>query len=146
MAIKIRKGEKVMNSKLKLFPALLLMLMFTFVTACSSDDDTYVPTTEPSGDSYYVKYEYKVEDGYLGAAHNIVIKDVDGEKIIQANRKWEGTYGPFKKGDKVYMKGSSNLGCRSSGKISVCKNSEPFSIKAEKTKLLKLELSYTIDY
>lgn len=137
-----------MNSKLKLFPALLLMLMFTFVTACSSDDDTYVPTTEPSGDSYYVKYEYKVEEGYINDAHhsNIVIRDVDGEKKIQAQRNWEGIYGPFKKGENVYMKGSSNFGYRVSGKISVCKNSEPFSIKAEKTLLRTLELSYTIDY
>lgn len=137
-----------MNSKLKLFPALLLMLMFTFVTACSSDDDTYVPTTEPSGDSYYVKYEYKVVEGYINNAHhsNIVIKDVDGEKKIQAQRNWEGTYGPFKKGEKVYMKGSSNCGYDVSGKISVCKNSEPFSIKAEQTKLRKIDMSYTIDY
>ena len=58
---------------------------------------------------------------------------------------WEGTYGPFKKGDKVSLLVSSAR--VNHAIISASRNQEPFVIKAEKhTENKEISLSYTIDF
>ena len=78
----------------------ILFAAFSFVS-CSSDDDDA---------SYYVKYE--VKNGQAASSvrrtnsWDITYKDVSKEATISNAKNWEGTYGPFKKGDKVFLKTS----------------------------------------
>ena len=141
---------------------MLIIALFPIMTACGGDDedvDVNTPvntekgneevTSPESNDNYYVKYE--VEEGsqnsYGRAERTVVYKDVKEEKKITVKSTWDGTYGPFKKGDKVYLKAkSSSVYFKSNARISVSKNKEAFAIQAEERESEDIKLEYVIDY
>lgn len=103
-----------------------------------------------NNDNYYVKYE--VTNGKLvsyskTSERHLRYKDIDKEKTITVSGEWNGTYGPFKKGDRVYLYvSSSSARYNANARLSVSKNKEAFTIKAEQTEVLSAGLVYTIDY
>lgn len=125
--------------------------MFALIlsTSCSKDEENEL-VTPISNDNYYVKYEVlngkRISYAY-GTERTVTCKDVNKEAEVElASVPWEATYGPFKKGDKVYMifssSGSNNSICR----LSVSKNKEAFTIKGELNYTMSGELEYTIDF
>ena len=150
--------------KIKSFAFILLtfsgLLSIMFMASCSKDDIEEVKTlnneddktTEQpqNADNYYVKYEVKTGTQISYASYTertITYKDVDKEQSITTRQEWDGTYGPFKKGDKVYLRINSNYGKHNTNaRISVSKNKEAFAIKAEVRESEKINLEYTIDY
>jgi hypothetical protein len=128
------------------------MLSIMFMSSCSKeevkDDKEDDKTTEQPQkvDNYYVKYEVKTVKQVYIEDKKITYKDVDEEKKI-TGPDWNGTYGPFKKGDNVYLYVSiNNTLNRLSARISVSKNQEPFTIKAESMQTGSINLEYTIDF
>ena len=142
----------------------ILMLMFALIlstSSCSKDEDSDVDTftneednnnsAPTNNDNYYVKYEVLngVQISYASKTERTVkCKDVNKEVTVQvAYAPWEATYGPFKKGDKVYMMLSSSSGKYNSiCRLSVSKNKEAFAIKDESNYVTSGKLEYTIDY
>ena len=141
----------------------ILMLMFALIlsTSCSKDEekDLGISTnkeeinnsTPTNNDNYYVKYEVLkgVQVSYASKSDiTVTCKDVNKEVTVEVTSvPWEATYGPFKKGDKVYMMLSTvvrkyNSICR----LSVSKNKEAFAIKDELRYVTNGKLEYTIDY
>ncbi|MBP5364953.1 MAG: hypothetical protein J6Y82_03410 [Bacteroidales bacterium] len=121
------------------------LLSITFIASCSNDDDEDDKPTKV--DNYYVKYEVQTEKRVYICDKNITYKDVDEGKKIATRQDWSGTYGPFKKGDNVYLRVSINNTLNMmSGRISVSKNHEPFVVRAETIKSNSISLEYTIDF
>ena len=150
-------------NKEKIIHVMLMFALVLFASSCSKDEesDNRITTnneesnnsnnsTPTNNDNYYVKYE--VLNGkqiYNGTktVRTVTLKDVNREVTIQITSiPWEGTYGPFKKGDKVYMTLSSSGSCNSIGRLSVSKNKEAFAIKDEFWYSTDDRLEYTIDY
>lgn len=126
----------------RILSLLLVGLMISCIVSCSSDDDDAC---------YYVKYE--VKSGQLVSTvrqrciWDITCKDVAKEITISHSNNWEGTYGPFKKGDKVYLKASRVQGTYNTvARISVSKDNAAFTIKAEADKQGSASLEYVIDF
>lgn len=122
---------------------LLIGLMMPTWVSCSSDDDD---------SDYYVKYEVKNGQSNSSLVRrsctwNITYKDVTKEATINNSNNWEGTYGPFKKGDKVYLNASRVQGTFNTvARISVSKDNAAFTIKAEIERQGNASLEYVIDY
>lgn len=113
--------------------AVLAVLATTFLlfTSCSTDDERY-----------YVKYEVISSS----TIQSIVCKSEGGLKYFsQEGTKWEITFGPYEKGDKVSIS-ASNSGNDIQARIYISIEKEPFVLKAEKKEKGRVELEYTIDY
>ena len=127
---------------------ILLVMSLPVMFACSNDDDE--TTSDVSYDSYYVKYE--IENGkqvtYASkTTREITYLDTRGAVTITVNNTgWNGTFGPFKRGDKVYMTFSSYGKYSSNARLSVSKNKEAFAIKDEYRDATGGKLQYTINY
>ena len=140
----------------------LLMLMFALIlsTSCSKDEEKDLGTsinkeesnksTPTNYDNYYVKYEVRngIQISYATKTERTVTcKDVNKTVTVEVTTvPWEATYGPFKKGDKVYMTLSSSGKFNSICRLSVSKNKEAFAIKDELSHVTNGKLEYTIDY
>ena len=133
------------------------LLAITFIASCSKDEsnddvkddvEENKTTEQPQNvDKYYVQYEVQTEKRVYICDKHITYKDVDKGKEITTRQEWSGTYGPFKKGDNVYLRVSINNTLNMmSARISVSKNQEPFTIKAETIKSNSISLKYTIDF
>ena len=129
----------------------LIVFLLPFLGACGNDnDDEHNAPDNTSQDSYYVKYE--VENGkqvtYASkTTREITYLDTGGKcSVTVENKAWNGTYGPFKKGDKVYMSFSSYGKYSTIARLSVSKNREAFTIKDERRDVTGGSLEYTIDY
>lgn len=107
-------------------------------------------STPTNNDNYYVKYEVLngSQQSYgTRTDRTVTFKDVDKEVKFEITYvPWEGTYGPFKKGDKVYMRFSSVGKYNATGRLSVSKNKEAFTIKDEIWNSESGKLEYTIDF
>lgn len=108
-------------------------------------------STPTNNDNYYVKYEVLngSQQSYgTRTDRTATFKDVDKDVTVEITNvlAWEGTYGPFKKGDKVYMRFSSVGKYNATGRLSVSKNKEAFTIKAELWNSSGGILEYTIDF
>lgn len=107
-------------------------------------------STPTNNDNYYVKYEVLngSQQSYgTRTDRTVTFRDVDKEVKLEITYvPWEGTYGPFKKGDKVYMKFTSFGYYNATGRLSVSKNKEAFTIKAELWNSEGGLLEYTIDF
>lgn len=150
--------------KTKSFAFILLafagLLSIMIMASCSKDDIEEVETLnneddktveQPKNeDNYYVKYEVQSGSQISYASHTeriIKYKDVDKEQSITTRQEWDGTYGPFKKGDNVYLRVNSTMAKHNTNaRISVSKNKEAFAIKAEKRESSTIDLEYTINY
>ena len=113
--------------------------------------------TQPSEDSrYYAKYEVYMPLGYSGQTSSRIISFMSengGKTIKTSNSSWEGTYGPFKKGSKLYLKVEAEIGGIRKNveyyvRLSVSRDKEPFVIKGEQRQIetSSLSTSYTIDF
>lgn len=109
-------------------------------------------TEQPKNtDTYYVKYEVQngniINTSIRYNERNITYKDINNLYTITTRDEWEGTYGPFKKGDKVNLRVITSMYRNyTNARISVSKNKEAFAIKAEKRESNKIDLEYTIDF
>ena len=128
---------------------LLIVAVFLLSFVACGDDETKeeIPS---NNDNYYVKYEVTngMQVSYIKTSErNLRFKDVDKETSITVDGEWDGTYGPFKKGDHVYLYVSSNRAkYNANARLSVSKNKEAFTIKAEQRESMEMGLVYTIDY
>lgn len=136
--------------------------MFALIlsTSCSKDEEKDFGTsinkeesnksTPTNIDNYYVKYEVKngiQKSNAPKTERTVTCKDVNKEVTVDVTSvPWEATYGPFKKGDKVYMILSSSGRFNSICRLSVSKNKEAFAIKDELSYVTDGKLEYTIDY
>ena len=143
---------------------LLVLMSLPMVVACGGDDDNGLPENinqevnnngnqeeiPSNNDNYYVKYEVtngKQVSYSKTSERHLRYKDVDKEMYITVDGEWDGTYGPFKKGDRVYLYVSSNSAkYNANARLSVSKNKEAFTIKAEQRESMGMGLVYTIDY
>lgn len=124
------------------------MTLLFIMVGCSKDDE---PTAE---DSYYVKYEWQMSSQHSNIDKEISFITENGKQTFTTQSySWEGTYGPLKKGTKVYL----NCICKSPSEYSysqtnnhariyISRNKEPFVIKAEKEGKRNITLIYTIDF
>lgn len=139
-----------------LFFGVALLLMFA---SCSKDEDdlSQLPdnsSTEQEEVRYYVKYE--VNNSFPLSVYcdrKIVVATDEGEKSFvwnnskTTNVKWESTYGPVGKGFQTDLRStcSSSLGTIHA-RIYVCREKEPFVIKAEGSHSQSVSLQYKIDF
>ena len=133
---------------------MLVILSILMMVACGSDDDREAIKNNPkdvgeSIDTYYVKYEVKNGQQVSWAKkteRKLRCKDVGKEITNTIYEEWEGTYGPFKKGDQVYFYVTTNGRYNSNARLSVSKNKEAFTTKAEQREASNIDLIYTINY
>lgn len=113
----------------KILFSLMLTALIGVLAACNKDNE------EDSNDVYFVKYEYQRSGGRITT--QITYKDTDSERsFTMSGMSWQGTYGPFQRGDTVFMIVRSDApgyvdwsNFTSNGTISISKNDEPFSVK-----------------
>lgn len=140
--------------KKNVFYSFIMLFYLLFSSACT--DDTPIqdnPQEQPVEETrYYVKYEVKSKFGNrVFAKQNIVYTTDTGsqnysqESYSTTSFEWEGTYGPFKKGDAVKLEVSNSI-MDISGRIYVSRDKEPFVIKAEGSGKKILSLQYSIDF
>lgn len=137
----------------KLLLLSILITVASLESSCSNDDDEITPKEEDA--RYYVKYEATIHTFSVKTTKYISFSNEEGSQILTFNDKkqniqWEGTYGPVTK-DFI-----ANLDCSSASyddtsiyaRISVCKDKEPFVVKAEgsQTKGNYLSLTNKIDF
>lgn len=124
----------------------ILFSLFAFVSCGGDDEDDFAN----SNDNYYVKYEVTAGQQVSYAYYtdrSISYSDVDRiESFDVRNKEWEGTYGPFKKGQTVQLSVTTSGKTNSNARISVSINKEPFVVKAEQRESNNIKLSYTIDF
>ncbi len=145
----------------------LLMLMLIASLACvcfvacgdSKEDEPEIPNqpetpVQKEDPRYYVKYEAQMPSKWTNTIKTITFATEKGKQIVNTTEKaWEGTYGPLKKGDKVYLTIKSNspneydyVQSYNHARIYVSRDKEPFVIKAEDEGQEDLTLVYTIDF
>ena len=141
---------------------LLILSLFIscFLFGCTHNDeplggkDKNNPTQQTEDTRYYVKYEAYMPLGYSYTSRKITFITEKGEQSFSiAEDQWEGTYGPLKKGTKLYLQVEKERGGNRTeivcyARISVCREKEPFVIKAEhrEKEASLLYTSYTIDF
>ena len=143
---------------LSYFFLMVILLLPVMISCGHNDEETTPPVTNQNNDkqeesqnndSYYVKYEAtngKRVSNANTTTRDIYFQDVNNVSLITVYANWEGTYGPFKKGDKVFLKISSYGEFSTNARLSVSKNQEPFAIKGEKRESNSINLEYVIDF
>ena len=108
--------------------------------SCSKDDD--VDNTE-----YYAQYEVYSHSTGVRQLRNVYIGCKGGGENSNGkvnSFKWSATKGPFKKGETVFLSVRAT-DHTIEGRISVCKNGNPFVTVRSGTKKNELYLSYKIE-
>lgn len=127
--------------------ALLISATALSLTACGSDDDD-------DGHNYYVKYEILCSaPGVYGSSHfegNINVMTDKGEITIKTfstkssrGYSWTETYGPFKRGQVVYLRGSIEQ-ATTTARILVSVDQEPFALKKEQKSSPSVSIEHVI--
>ena len=158
---------KTENMKKSLFCYVVVILLSSVLLSCSKDDDEQVITpttnTEQGNNSsskeesarYYVKYQVNFETYHMKVDCVIKFATEKGIQTITLNQNtrnpsWEGTYGPVDKHFAASLECSVpnyTYGYSIHAKINVCREKEPFVIKAENESSKKpLSLKYYIDF
>ena len=134
-----------------LYYLIVMMIMTMFVSSCTAESELDKEIPEESA-RYYVKYEVNVQNCWSSkTTYTITFTSEDGPASIVhevkgfGSIKWEGTYGPFQKGDKVSLS-AKNHQMDYHGRIYISREKEPFVIKAEGTGAETLKLQATIDF
>ena len=150
---------------------ILTTFLFILLSGCSKEDDLSNNENSTSSNTskeeeknnnttpeneegiYYVKYEVYMRDASsVPVTRDIKFTSEKGEQTITTyNDSWTGIYGPFKKGAKLSFTAKGNLVANTAESyiiISVSRNNEPFSVKAEKREKGGdlLSVNYTINY
>ena len=133
-----------------IYSLIVMLIMTMFVPSCTAESELDKEPEESA--RYYVKYEVNVQNGWSSkTTHTITFTSEDGPASIVhevkgfGSIKWEGTYGPFQKGDKVSLSAKNNQ-MDYHGRIYISREKEPFVIKAEGTGAETLKLQATIDF
>ena len=137
---------KTMKRIYQIVSLLIICLISIGLNACGGDDEPKAPE-----DSYYVKYELQTSSRYVFNTVQVEVTTEKGIEVLEVNRNWDGTFGPFEYGTTLSFKVtmfSGNYNTTSfRGKISVSKNNAPFVFKAEENvNNIPLSMSYTIDF
>lgn len=153
-----------MNKKKMLWlMTIVTTVMFCIAfTSCDHDDDELnidEDNKENTGNNdeedtrYYVKYEVYIGYAHGWGSHEMRISyttENGTQNVKTTSATWEGTYGPIKKGTKLRISAYGNLARNDTYnyvRLSVCRNKEPFVIKAEERKLgaSSLSVGYEIE-
>lgn len=144
--------------------ALIAFIACACVFACGDgkEDEPEIPNQtetpeqkeEVEDTRYYVKYELEMPSKWTNTIKKITYASEKGRQEFNTTEKsWEGTYGPLKKGDKVYLTIKSNnpdeynyVQSYNKARIYVCREKEPFVVKAEDEGRKDLTLVYSINY
>ena len=153
--------------KRSLFFYCFVILFSLMAVSCSTDDDendSSVPvsctTDDDENDSsdssvrYYVKYEVTFNSQHINANRVIKFATENGIQTMTLNQQtsgvsWEGTYGPVSNDFTASIECTTNdYEYRSNihARIYVCREKEPFVIKAEGQDSKTVSLSYKIDF
>lgn len=134
-----------------IFSSIIMVIMMVFISSCSADSNEPEVTPEDSA-RYYVKYEVNSKYGYRVTANQTITFTTEKgsdtysqESNATTSFEWEGTYGPFKKGDNVSLS-VTNTVMNIHGRIYISREKEPFVIKAEGNESKTLNLKATIDF
>lgn len=129
---------------------LFLIIGLLVFSSCHNDDDIII---EQDNTRYYVKYEVYFKTQYKNVDREITYSDEKGiQKITLSEwgfeKSWEGTYGPVNKDFVAILNCSTptNYSSIIHAKIYVCREKEPFVIKAEASGENPLNLRYKIDF
>ncbi len=148
-----------------LFITIMIVFPF-FLSSCTKEEseETTSPkeqseqstSQEPSVEDvrYYVKYDIaasyanRVNYSYdISYTKDNGVGSISQSNVFGSGFSWDGTYGPFKKNDKIKLSCSASIAMDITASISVSRNQEPFAIKAEFRKSSKeCLLEYTIDF
>ncbi len=131
--------------------------MSFIVLSCSEDDED--PISPPNSNTetstrYYVKYDVTFTTYHINPTRVIKFATEKGIQTIMLENQsksvsWNGTYGPVDKNFTASIEGSTpgyDYPTTVHAKISVCRDKEPFVIKAEDEASHSLSLSYKIDF
>ena len=139
-----KHNKDTMNKYLTIIAAIFLLLC-----SCSKEESNE-PLPPAESNVYYVKYEVKV----LVPNHfsqTITYTTESGVRTVSTTSStWEGTYGPFKKGDLVKLTAKAQASTIKSTnyiRIYVSCNNSPFGIKKEASSDYNnppLSISYTM--
>lgn len=146
---------------MKYIKFVFLLLSSLSMISCSSDkdddilkDDTLKVENEVEDARYYVKYESYIP--FLRSATNtqsiVCVTDKGEERFTTVKGEWEGIFGPVKKGTVLYINvvatGLINGKTDDYVRLSVCREKEPFVVKAEDRKIgaKTLRAEYVIDF
>ena len=129
----------------------LVILFSSVLFSCSKDDDDQANSESAR---YYVKYQVDFSTKFMLEDCVMKFATENGIQTITLNQQtftpsWEGTYGPVDKNFTASIECSvPNLREYSiHAKIHVCREKEPFVIKAENESNRKpLSLQYKIDF
>lgn len=130
----------------KLIKISFLILTSLMLCTCSSDNEELTAR-------YYVKYEVQAYTYHKNVPKKITFITDKGKETIELNdaktHNWEGTYGPVSKGFEAQIIGELtrdyNYEREFHARIYVCRDKEPFVIKAEGTGT-SVNLTYEIDF
>ena len=145
-----------------LISVLFTGLMVSF-SSCSKDNGQVIDPVEENDTNYkdqkeearyYVKYEISSKTLHWREIRTIRYNDEKGTQTLTftpeySSLSWEGTYGPVKKGFSALLSCDvSEIGtnCMVSGRIYVCREKEPFVVKAEQSSSYGVDLHYVIDF
>ena len=135
----------------KYYLLLMLVIALPMLMSCSKDNDDKPFFDKGTDVQYFVKYEASSSSrsGYGADIHvEYTSEDLKTQKYSKAVRiiksvSWNGTFGPFKKGQVVTLSvsGSDIV----SGRISIAADNAPFCTKKEGEGTYSLKLSYEIE-
>lgn len=137
-----------MNLKFIFF---IVFSLFIF-TNCSDSDKEDIYDEKQKDIRYYVKYE--VYMGFVGSSwgpHSMGVSYTteNGEQHIStSDSKWEGTFGPIKKGTKLKISVRGTMVSQDTYnyvRLSVSRDKEPFVIKGEDRQKGASSLSVSYD-
>lgn len=140
-----------MKNYLSLFTILFSSFILSLLClSCSKDDNDPEPTIIEDV-RYYVKYEVDLTGSTNNHTYKIEYLTQDGAKLISEKKYgrsfyWDGTYGPFKKNDKVSLSVSTGGTLKVNARISVSREKEPFAIRAETISGDGASLNYIINF
>ena len=153
------KSQLLKQNLLKRFCFIMISLLGCInIISCGGDEpeDPQKPITpeQPEETRYYVKYEIEMPSQLINTEKSISYVSEKGDQSFKTtDKKWQGTYGPLKKGNRVYLiiKSNSpdeynNVKSYNRAKIYISRDKEPFVIKAEDEGRKDLSLTYTIDF
>lgn len=123
---------KSMKSKLKIVLGTLFLSLV--MVACGEKNS---PTN--SDDNYYVRYSLESTPSIITKVSYADVNEIKTETLDVKSYGWTVTIGPVKKGFRSYVR-TEEYTARAT--IEVCKNSEPFTVKAKGID----SASYTIDF
>ncbi len=117
-------------------------------------DDDKIDNEKEEDVRYYVKYKLDMPSLHINVRKTIRFVTENGVQSFDTmDMQWEGTYGPLKKGTKLFLECASHSQSEYNysqtnyhGCIYVCREKEPFVIKAEDSGKHDISLLYFIDF